>query len=191
MLGDGPAPHPEQDQRPRPGLGHRHHQHPAARAVGQHLEGPGLAALEPTGVAVLEDGTIVAIAEGDARSRAVATYLACVTTFHTADHHSFANIALEKMPWRIRKPFPQEGSAPAYDLDTLVTPEDSFRARLAHSMFFRPAVITSLRDITYNFSHPDERAAALRWQATMSALDAQWQGSGFPRADEIASGVHY
>jgi hypothetical protein len=132
-----------------------------------------------------------AIAEGDALSRAVATYLACVTTFHTADHHSFANIALEKMPWRIRKPFPQEGSAPAYDLDTLVTPEDSFRARLAHSMFFRPAVITSLRDITYNFSHPDERAAALRWQATMSALDAQWQGSGFPRADEIASGVHY
>ncbi len=32
------------------------------------LEGPGLAALEPTGVAVLDDGSIVAIAEGDARA---------------------------------------------------------------------------------------------------------------------------
>ncbi|MES2641546.1 MAG: hypothetical protein V4850_18790 [Myxococcota bacterium] len=32
------------------------------------LEGPGAAALEPTGVAVLSDGSIVAIAEGDARA---------------------------------------------------------------------------------------------------------------------------
>lgn len=32
------------------------------------LEGPGRAALEPTGVAVLDDGSIVAIAEGDARA---------------------------------------------------------------------------------------------------------------------------
>lgn len=132
-----------------------------------------------------------AIAEEGCLARAVATYLSCVSTFHTADHHSYAAVALEKMPWRIRRPFPQEGAVEAFDPDTLLTPEDSFRSRLAHPMFFRPSVITSLRDVTYAFTHPDARAAAARWSVAMDALDAAWAGSGYPRADEIASGVHY
>jgi len=43
-----------------------------------------------------------------------------------------------------KRPFPATGDADSADLDALVTPEDAFRARLAHAMYFRPAVITSL-----------------------------------------------
>ncbi|MDO9017507.1 MAG: hypothetical protein Q8S73_40270 [Deltaproteobacteria bacterium] len=135
------------------------------------------------------DGRRIA-AEGEL-ARAAATYLCTVSTFHTADHHSFAAIALEKMPWRLRRAMPAAGPVEALDPDALVAPEDSFRVTLAHAMFFRPAVITSLRDVTYAFDDPRGRAAARRWELAMDALDAAWAGRGFPASREIASGVHY
>jgi hypothetical protein len=128
-----------------------------------------------------------AISRGDALPRAVATYLAGITTFHTADHRSYANIPVEQIPWRLRAPLPAAGPVRIADLDALVTPEDAFRAHLAHAMYFRPAVITSLREVDYRL----DPAVVARWHAEMDALDARWGESGFARSDEIASGVHY
>lgn len=124
-------------------------------------------------------------------ARAVALYLCTVSTFHTADHHSFAALPLERMPWRLRARMPASGPVNALDPDALVSPEDSFRHTMGHAMFFRPAVITSLRDIAYPSADARERRAVTRWEATMDALDARWAGSGFPGSHEIASGVHY
>lgn len=131
------------------------------------------------------------IAGGGALGRAVATYLCTVSTFHTADHHSFAAIPMEKMPWRLRRAFPAEGPVRGLDRDALVSPEDSFRATLAHAMFFRPAVITSLRDVGYALDDVRGRAAVRRWWLAMDDLDAGWAGTGFPGSRQIASGVHY
>lgn len=132
-----------------------------------------------------------AIGAGGELARAAAIYLCTVSTFHTADHHSYAAIDLEKMPWRLRRAMPADGHVGALDRDALVSPEDFFRAKLAHAMFFKPAVITSLRDVAYDFDHPGGRAAAQRWSRAMDALDRQWAGSGFPASAQIASGVHY
>ncbi len=100
-----------------------------------------------------------AIAEDGALARAVATYLATVSTFHTADHHSFAAIPLERVPLRLRMAMPASGPVTALDPDALVSPEDAFRHTMGHAMFFRPAVITSLRDIVYPAADARERRA--------------------------------
>ena len=136
----------------------------------------------PDGRAIFEDGALAG---------AVATWLCTVTTFHTGDHHSYAAIPLEHAPLRLRARMPAAGPVGPLDPGALVSPEDSFRHAMAHAMFFRPGVITSLRDVAYDVADARERRAVARWDAAMDALDARWAGSGFPRADEIASGVHY
>jgi hypothetical protein len=153
---------------------------PKVIAWAEHIAGwlPGF----PDGRAIVEDGAL---------ARAVAIYLATVSTFHTADHHSFAAIPLERMPMRLRLAMPAAGPVGPLDLDAIVSPEDAFRHTMGHAMFFRPAVITSLRDIAYPAADARERRTVARWEATMDALDARWAGSGFPRSSETASGVHY
>ncbi len=131
------------------------------------------------------------IARSGELARVVATYLCTVSTFHTGDHHSFAAIAQEKMPWRLRQAMPAEGMVAGLDRDALVSPEDFFRVKLAHAMFFRPAVITSLRDVKYELDGERGRAAVRRWGMAMDLLDGVWAGSGFPASRQIASGVHY
>ncbi len=153
---------------------------PHVRAWADHIAAwlPGF----PDGVAIAKSGEL---------ARAVATYLCTVSTFHTADHHSFAAIAPEKMPWRLRQAMPAEGPVPGLDREALVTPEDFFRVKLAHAMFFRPAVITSLRDVTYDLGGSRGRSVVRRWGLAMDLLDGVWAGTGFPAARQIASGVHY
>ena len=131
-----------------------------------------------------------AIFEGRTLARAVASYLCAVTTFHTGDHHSYATIALEKVPWRLRVPFPVSGELRSFDPDALVSPEDVFRAHLAHAMFFKPAVITSLRDARYDLDARGMRAVR-DFHAHMDALDRRWQGTTFPSSYEIASSLQY
>lgn len=131
-----------------------------------------------------------AIFEGRALARAVASYLCAVTTFHTGDHHSYATIAQEKMPWRLRSPFPTRGEPGSFDPDALVSPEDVFRAHLSHAMFFKPAVITSLREVRYDLDERGMRAVR-DFHAHMDALDRRWQGTTFPSSHEIASSLQY
>lgn len=132
-----------------------------------------------------------AIEHEGALARAVALYLCTVSVFHTGDHHSYANIGVDKLPWRLRVEMPAEGPVARVDPDALVTAEDVLRWRLAHAMFFKPSVITSLRDVKYRFRSAGGRRAVARWRDAMTALDERWSRSGFPSSHEIGSGVHY
>ena len=131
-----------------------------------------------------------AIFEGRALARSVASYLCAVTTFHTGDHHSYATIAMEKMPWRLRAPFATRAAPGSFDPDALVSPEDTFRAHLAYALFFKPAVITSLRDARYDLDARGMRAVR-DFHARMDTLDRRWQGTSFPSSYEIASSLQY
>lgn len=120
-----------------------------------------------------------AIEREGALARAVAVYLCTVSVFHTGDHHSYANIGVDKLPWRLRVAMPAEGPVARVDPDALVSAEDVLRWRLAHAMFFKPSVITSLRDVKYRFRSAGGRRAVTRWRDAMTALDERWSRSGF------------
>jgi hypothetical protein len=127
-------------------------------------------------------------AEG-ALPAALATFVCAVSVFHTADHHSYARIPVEMLPWRLRQPPP--GDPGPLDLDGLVSPEDSFRHRMCHRMFFAPVVIDALSDVRYGLRDGERRSAESAFWDEVRALDARWRGSGFPMSHEIATSPQY
>jgi hypothetical protein len=127
----------------------------------------------------------------DELADAVATYICDVSVFHSADHHSYANIPLAELPWRLRVAPPNLEQPGALELGAIVTPEDSFRHQLCHAMFFAPVVIEPLRTVRYEFDRASLRTAAAELGQTMDALDHRFRGSGFPSSREIATSLQY
>jgi hypothetical protein len=132
-----------------------------------------------------------AVLRSDHLARAAASYLCTVSVYHSADHHSYAAIPPDTVPWRLRMPLPNVGCRRPLDLDTLVLPEDAFRHRLWHPMFLAPVVIRSLRKVRYAFHHPRAREAVRDLEAGMDALDARWAHSEFPSSGQIACSLQY
>lgn len=131
------------------------------------------------------------IGRGDSLARAVARYICCVSVFHSGDHHAYSAIPLSEIPWRLRVPPPSDAAPAELDLDRLVSPEDYFRHRLCHAMFFVPVIRRPLSAVRYRFRDAGALTAARELQRDTAAIDARWSGSGFPRSTEIACSVHY
>jgi hypothetical protein len=132
-----------------------------------------------------------AVARPDHLASAAASYLCTVSVYHSADHHSYAAIPIDTMPWRLRAPPPAAPLPGPLDLSALVLPEDAFRHRLWARMFLAPVVIQSLRQVRYAFDHPRAREAARDLEAGMDALDGRWAHRGFPSSAQMASSLQY
>lgn len=131
------------------------------------------------------------IFEGDNLACALARYICTVSVFHTGDHHSFSNLPLAKLPFRLRCPPPdQQTPPPQLDLGSLVDPEDFLRHRLSHRMFYRPVLLQRLRDVRYDLGEA-HRGAVERFSQGMAALDRRWAGSRSPLSSQIATSLQY
>lgn len=131
------------------------------------------------------------IFEGDNLPRAAASYMAMVSVYHSADHSCYANIPLDVMPMRMRKPFSQQKKSEPLNLKKLLAPEDAFRQRLFHVMFMKPVVRRSLADIRYHFQNSQARAALKQFWAGVEQLDRRWNDSPFPQSNQIATSLQY
>ncbi|MBX3248313.1 MAG: hypothetical protein KF901_14125 [Myxococcales bacterium] len=131
------------------------------------------------------------LTRGGALGWTLASVICAQSVYHTADHHSYAAIPLAEMPWRLRAPAPDQVTPASLDVAQLVSPEDHFRHRLCHAMFFAPVILGSLRDVRYGFRVPRARAAEARLFERMEGLDGIWEGSGFPSSAELASSIQY
>jgi hypothetical protein len=124
-------------------------------------------------------------------ARAVASYISAVGVHHSGDHHSYAEIPFEQMQWRLRVPPPDQHAPESLDLSALVSPEDFFRHQLGHAMFFKPALLRSLRKVRYTFEAAPAREPAKRFLRSMDTLEARWKSSGFPSSRQIAPSLQY
>lgn len=131
------------------------------------------------------------IGRSDALAHAVAAMICAVSVYHTADHHSYAEIPLAELPWRLRVPAPDLADPPPGDRASWVRPEDHFRHILGHALFFAPTIRRSLADARHGFRAPRARAAELAFAARRSELDAAWAGSPFPTSAQIACSIQY
>lgn len=136
----------------------------------------------PDGARIRRQGQLV---------RAVALHLACVTVFHTADHHSFADLPLTQVPLRLRVAPPNAGRVVGGDLQRLVSREDFFRHYLCHAMFFQPVIIQPLLRTHYDFRSDAARAAVARFRRQCRTLDRRWAASPFPVSEDIANSIQY
>jgi hypothetical protein len=161
----------------------------------------------PSGDEILRDDNFV---------RCLASYIATVTVYHTGDHHSYAGLALESMPFRLRvapphraghslephalgDDLPRDRSTPRHppptwarlDFGALVSPEDFFRHQLGHAMFYKPVVLESLRRVRYALLGARHQTSIARARRAMDGLDAEWAGSSFPSSHQIGSSLQY
>lgn len=129
--------------------------------------------------------------QDDVLAQTLATIIATVSVFHTADHDSYSRIPIGQLPFRLRQP-PPDGSSPTrLNLRKLVLPEDYFRHYLAQRLYFQPVIRTTLVSVKYSFRAPTARAAADDFIAGMAALDSEWGPYGFATSDRIATSVQY
>lgn len=71
---------------------------------------------------------------------------------HAADHYSYSQISIPKVPLRMRVPAPVTKTIPAFDRKKLIRWEDTFRQCFEREMFFRAANVTLLKNVDYNFN---------------------------------------
>ena len=140
-------------------------------------------------VAGFPDGT--EIWGDDVLARTLATIISTVSVFHTADHDSYSRIPIGQLPFRLRQPPPDNRNPTTVNVRKLVLPEDYFRHYLAHRMYFKPVLRTTLRSVKYSFRSPAARAAADEFVAGMAALDDEWGPHGLATSDRIATSVQY
>lgn len=131
------------------------------------------------------------IARPGVLAHVLAIHLATISVFHTTDHHSYSQIPLQWLPFRLRATSPHLRVPDRTVLDSLVTREDYFRGYLAHRMFFKPVVIEPLSDIRYPFVDARACQAASRFHQKRERLDARWANTPFPTTERIAVGVQY
>jgi hypothetical protein len=135
------------------------------------------------------DGT--EIWRDDVLAETLATIIATVSVFHTADHDSYSRIPIEQMPFRLRQPPPDESGPDELDLAELVLPEDYFRHYLARRLYFKPVIRTYLSAIKYPFHSGEARLAAEEFVRGMDSLDTVWGPRGYATSDRIATSVQY
>ena len=134
------------------------------------------------------DGSM--ILRGDNLVKAVSTWMRGVSTFHTADHYSIANIPLKWVPLRLRTPLPTPGM-PRVERRKLLTREDRLRHGMAHELFIRPTVVYRLSDVRYGLPAGRPAAGEERFYREVAAIDEAWAGSGYPTSAEIGASIHY
>jgi hypothetical protein len=132
-----------------------------------------------------------AIFSGDALTRALTNYICAVSIFHTGDHHSFAGIPLNELPWRLRVPSPDVETPKALKLNAYISVEDFFRQQLCHAMFFKPVSVHTLNEVHYGFADPRARAAEETFRQDMKTLDERWANSTYPSSAQIAVSLQY
>ncbi len=127
----------------------------------------------------------------DVLAQTVATVIATVSVFHSADHQSFFRIPREELPFRLRQAPPDGSELKALDLKSLVLPEDHFRALIARKLLFEPVIREDLPSVKYGFRSAEARDAAAEFNDGMSALDQDWGSRGFATSRELAASIQY
>jgi hypothetical protein len=133
----------------------------------------------------------VSIWGDDVLAQTLATVIATVSVFHTADHDSHSRIPTEELPWRLRQAPPDASGPEKLNLKSLVLPEDHFRAILTHRLYSKPVIRSKLSAVKYAFRVRAARDAADEFVDGMADLDRAWAPYGFATSDAIATSVQY
>lgn len=129
------------------------------------------------------------IFEGDTLAQAVTTYIHNVSVVHSADHHAYAVLPVNKVPLRMRVPAPSRKKKP--ELDKALRRTDVFRHRMARQMYFKTITLNALQHTRYDFSQPELQAAATDFQQSVRALAASLPGREYIPLDRIATSIQF
>jgi hypothetical protein len=127
---------------------------------------------------------------------ALTTYIWDVAIAHSLEHSTFNRLGPHRTSFRIRVPPPESRTAPAYPRSRILSGWDMFKSTLAFEMFFKPHVVTRLKDVKYRFGSESLRAAAEEFQSDLVATENRLIADGidldrYIRLDEFSSSIQY
>jgi len=129
------------------------------------------------------------IFEGDTLAEAVATYIHNVSVVHSADHHAYAVLPVNKLPLRMRVPAPSRGRP--VQLDKALRRTDVFRHRMAREMYFKTITLNPLQHTRYDFVAPELQQAAEAFQQEVRRLAANLPGREYIPLAKIATSIQF
>lgn len=124
-------------------------------------------------------------------ARTVAALIANYSVNHTTDHFNYSGESLNKVPLRLRVPAPRSTEIAPLDRRRLVWRRDVFRHKLAHEMFFKPTVLTHLKDVDYRFRDPGLRQRNGEFRDALTATDRTMPVERFAPLDQIAASIQF
>jgi hypothetical protein len=130
------------------------------------------------------------IFRGDRLTAAVSYFICNVSVIHSADHHSFSEIPIRKLPLRLRVP-PPAGKQAVLDRRELVSREDLFRHQIAREMYFRTSTITRLRDVDYEFPTRELQRENAEFRAELERVGQATSMGRFIPLEEIACSIQF
>lgn len=131
------------------------------------------------------------ILQGDNLARALTSFICSVSVIHSADHYSYGDISVNKVPLRMRQPSPASSKIASVNRKNLVNWEDIFRHRMAREMYFKPSTVKRLMDVGYHFETEEQRDAADRFHEQIRELDESLGENRFVPLDQISSSIQY
>lgn len=129
---------------------------------------------------------------GDTLSATLARIVWDLSVGHGADHQVFAKeISPEQKFLRLRVPPPAAKDIPRVDPARATLFRDRFKTRLAHKVFFEPALITALIDADYGFGDPQLVAAQNEFKQDLRETEAQLPCRNYMPLSEIPASIQY
>lgn len=129
------------------------------------------------------------IFEGDTLAQTVATYIHNVSVVHSADHHAYAVMPVNKVPLRMRVPAPSRRRKPL--LDKALRRVDIFRHRMAREMYFKTITLKPLSETRYDFPEEHLQALARQFLEAIEGLDCNLPGRRYIPLSKIATSIQF
>lgn len=139
----------------------------------------------PNGSEIFEDNKLASV---------LAKIMWDLSVAHAADHYSYSQIPIPKIPLRMRIQPPASKNIPAFDRNKLVRWEDTFRQCFEREMFFRAANVTLLKNVDYNFDTTKLRTLNNRFLQQLRVISSSLKAEGITTyipLDQIACSIQY
>ncbi|HVI03706.1 MAG TPA: hypothetical protein VM869_33670, partial [Enhygromyxa sp.] len=105
-------------------------------------------------------------------ARAICGFIHSVAVWHSADHHTFASLPVNKIPQRLRVP-PPTGDDDPVPLDRWISGVDIVRQELARQLFYEAHTIRSILEVDYGFEQPELIAAVAELHEALRRCDRE------------------
>lgn len=122
-------------------------------------------------------------------ARALCGFVHAVTVWHSADHHTYGSLPVNKIPQRLRVP-PPTGDDPPVPFDRWVSGVDIVRQELARQMFYEAHTVRNILEVDYGFSQPELIDAAAQLRDALRRCDREQPNRYIP-LERIACSLQF
>lgn len=130
-----------------------------------------------------------ALREGEVLARALCGFVHTVSVWHSADHHTYGQWPVNKIPQRLRVP-PPTGDDEPVPLARWIRADDIVRQEISRRLFYSAHTVRNILSVDYGFEQPELVAAVQELHAALRECDRR-QPIRYIALDDIACSLQF